>query len=99
MSILVALKPNLDRDLGAPQARAEQSEDFSHPAARPRPGTPVINWESDGEDSIAVLDLVEDDVTPADHPRPEHKIYEKSTCVQNLHACTLWTRGQRVTGF
>ena len=80
------ITPNSDRDLGAPQVPEEQSENISKLGARPRPRTPVNNWESDGEDSIAVLDLVEDDITPADHPRPEHKICEKSTRVQNLHA-------------
>ena len=82
----MVLKPNSDRDLGAPQAPEEQSEDISQPGARPRPRTPVINCESDGEDSIAVLDLVEEEATPADQPGPEHKIYEKTTRVQNLHA-------------
>ena len=82
----MVLKPNPDRDPGARQASEEQSEDFPHRGARPRPCTPVINWESDGEASIAMLDLFEDDVTPADHLRPQHNIYEKSTRVKNLHA-------------
>ena len=68
------------------QAPEEQSEDISQPGARPRPRTPVVNWESDREESIAVLDLVDEEATPTDQPRPEHKIYEKPTRVQNLHA-------------
>ena len=80
----MVLKPNSDRDLRVLQAPEEQSEDIPHP--RPQPCTPVINWESDGEDSIAVLDLVEEDVTSADQPCPDHKICENATRVQNLHS-------------
>ena len=76
--------------LGATSALEEDPEDPTL-GARTLPRTPEVSWESDGEDSVSVLDLVEDEATPADLPRPEDKDFGADKEInalgagQNLH--------------
>ena len=70
---------------GAPHALEEDKKDPTL-GARSLPRTPEVSWKSDEEESISVLDVVEEEATPADKPRPEDNVFEQDLEIDALGA-------------
>ena len=70
----MVLNSGAPNKLGTSTALSENPENPTL-GARSIPRTPEVSWESDEEDSVSVLDLVEDEATPVDQPRLEDKVF------------------------